>query len=563
MNGREPISLLYPADLPAADRQAGATLDEHCFRDLDIAKILDQVSPNRRGAENLDAILLRLCVNPRIIRYRQDILDDLLTMSELVTGFDALVPVLAELSYARYREDKRKPVFHEVVWRLNELARLVECTTGLHALLSQYRAQLRSEGLQHLLAYVSDARDDPVFRNLEQELPDLQRQTEQVQSLTIGVNLNQHLLPVEAALLSINNAPVSETSLLKKLFGKGADSIQGIAPLHSAPQDTGTGVAVSPLLTPLFRDVADVLDKTCRPLAHALKRYTGLQSRALAAIGKELQFYTRAAAFITKMQKTGLPMCKPNIVAPEERVFEVDDNYNINLALHQMADHPEQSLPGKVIANTVTMNGEGRIFLLTGPNKGGKTTYMQAVGLTHVLAQAGLYVPGTRARISPVDALHTHFPEEEQFDAGTGRFGDEARRMQAIFTEITRHSLVLLNESFSSTSPAEALELSCDITRLLRQLGARAIFATHLHELAADADALNNSVAGDSRIVSMVASRIPDETAAQEAALQRSYHVRPGPPMQSSRARELARQYGVSFEQLHDLLHQRGVIPTA
>jgi DNA mismatch repair ATPase MutS len=199
-------------------------------------------------------------------------------------------------------------------------------------------------------------------------------------------------------------------------------------------------------------------------------------------------------------------------------------------------------------------------LLLTGPNKGGKTTYMQAIGVSQVLAQAGLYVPGTQAKISPVDVLHTHFPEEEQFDAGTGRFGDEAQRMHAIFTHITRHSLVLLNESFSSTSPAEALALSRDIVRLLREMGTRSVFATHLHELAAEADVLNASITGDSHILSLVASLIEEERAENGTAVTRSYKIIPSPPMQSSRARELARQYGVSFDQLHQLLRKRGVM---
>jgi DNA mismatch repair ATPase MutS len=71
--------------------------------------------------------------------------------------------------------------------------------------------------------------------------------------------------------------------------------------------------------------------------------------------------------------------------------------------------------------------------ILTGPNQGGKTTYMQAIGLAQVMAQSGLFVPGRRARISPVDGIHTHFPVEERVGLGLGRFGDEARRIRTLF----------------------------------------------------------------------------------------------------------------------------------
>ena len=101
---------------------------------------------------------------------------------------------------------------------------------------------------------------------------------------------------------------------------------------------------------------------------------------------------------------------------------------------------------------------------------------------------------------------------EEQLPKGTGRFGDKAQRLSQIFACSTRHSLILLNESLASTNPGESLYIAQDIVRILRRLGARAIFATHLHELAADVATLNASTDGDSDIVSLVASRTETET---------------------------------------------------
>ena len=83
--------------------------------------------------------------------------------------------------------------------------------------------------------------------------------------------------------------------------------------------------------------------------------------------------------------------------------------------------------------------------------------------------------------------------------------------------------------------------------RILRRLGARAIFATHLHELAADVAALNASTTGESRIVSLVASRIE----AGDDGPRRSYKIAPGPPLGRSYAREIAAQYGISYDSAH------------
>jgi DNA mismatch repair ATPase MutS len=244
----------------------------------------------------------------------------------------------------------------------------------------------------------------------------------------------------------------------------------------------------------------------------------------------------------------------------EARLFQVQANYNINLYTQLSQSYHKTPLAEQIIANDVQMDENGRIFILTGPNQGGKTTYIQAIGLTQLLAQAGLWVPGSQATISPVDAIYTHFPLEEQLERGTGRFGDEAQRLNEIFQEATPHSLVLLNESLASTAVGESIYLAQDIVRIMRLVGLRAIFATHFHELAETADQLNADTPGSSAIVSLVASRIDTTAPDQATALRRSYHIQPGPPMGRSFARELAQKYGMSYEQLTDMLAQRGII---
>jgi len=254
-----------------------------------------------------------------------------------------------------------------------------------------------------------------------------------------------------------------------------------------------------------------------------------------------------------RLRSHGLPVCRPAIAPMTERVCDLHGAYNLNLALHQM-EHTTGTLP--MVTNDIQMGDHGRIGILTGPNQGGKTTYTQMVGLCQILAQTGLWVPAARAQLSPVDNVYTHYPVAEQVARGTGRFGEEAQRLSHIFARGTRHSLLLLNESLASTNPGESLYIAQDVVRILRRLGARAIFATHLHELAADVEALNASTAGDSRIVSLVASR----REAEDSTPHRSYKIAPGPPLGRSYAREIAAQYGMSYDQLSSLLQQRGVL---
>lgn len=241
----------------------------------------------------------------------------------------------------------------------------------------------------------------------------------------------------------------------------------------------------------------------------------------------------------------------------------VEETYNLNLALRLLqARKAKDDLRGAVVANDVAFDRSGRIFILTGPNRGGKTTYTQAVGLLQVLLQAGLYVPGARALMSPVDGIYTHFPVVEKLNLDTGRLGEEAKRLSDIFHGATCHSLVLLNESLSSTSPAESLYLSRDVVSGLRLLGARGIFATHLHELARDVSSINAGVQGDSQVVSLVAGTMERNggDGSSEKVVERTYKISPGPPLGISYAAEIASQYGISLTKIVSTLRERNVI---
>ena len=137
-----------------------------------------------------------------------------------------------------------------------------------------------------------------------------------------------------------------------------------------------------------------------------------------------------------------------------------------------------------------------------------------------------------------------------------GRLGEEAHRLSEVFQKASRYSLVLLNETLSTTSPGECLYLARDIVRALKLLGVRAVYATHLHELA-ETEAFEDTTS-DSPVVSLVAGTAPDQTTPE--SVRRTYKIVPAPPTGMSFAKDIARKYGISFEQLSQVLQERKVI---
>jgi DNA mismatch repair ATPase MutS len=178
------------------------------------------------------------------------------------------------------------------------------------------------------------------------------------------------------------------------------------------------------------------------------------------------------------------------------------------------------------------------------------------------MAQIGLYVPAAKAKLSPVDMIYTHFPSEEKPDSNLGRLGEESKRLEEIFKKATRYSLVLLNESLSSTSAGESLYIAKDIVCALKLLGVRAVFATHLHDLALDLDFFNKNKLGDSRVISLVSGvyNVEDTIKNNNEIAIRTYKIIPGPPLGNSYARDIASRFGISLDNLVKTLKERDVV---
>ena len=551
-DGLASFSLLEPKGFGAASDAGFLELSPAAAHDLGLEEIIAAFAPDRDHQKEIRPLFSRLPCDPAVITYRQAVLDDLLANPALAERFTSLLPVIDSLFAASHHSEREMPWLHEVVWRAGELQNIIDCFEGIGEILGSAWDQIQSEALRGLHEEVRKAQNDTTYQNLVRELPGLLAKLRSSASITIGVNLDANLRPVQATLLSVNEKPFKSQSLLNWLFGARADR-EGIAPLHSVPQrnvEGPYGSAVDPMMVPLFADLANVLERTAIPIADQLRQYASLHGQLFTNLRQGLIFYLGATRLIQKLQTRGLPMCRPQIVPAEERICDVMASFNLHLVLkHSVTE-------SAIVRNDIHMGPGGHIFVLTGPNSGGKTTYMQGVGVLHILAQVGCYVPGEQAIISPLDHLFTHFPLEEKAELDTGRFGEEAMRLGKIFEEVTRRSLVLLNETLSSTSFSESLYLAQDIVLILRRVGACAIYATHLHELAKRVDELNNSVVGDSTIVSVVSS--PMETAGADG--RASYRLEIRPPLGQSYAREIAARYGISYQQLEKVLSERGVL---
>src|SRR5512139_881748 len=421
------FSLLHPMGVANSFPQQNDFLElsPGALHDLGFDEILAAFAPGLAHQKEIRALFSRLPRDPQVIAYRQAVLEDLLANPDLAERLAALLPVIDSFFEYTYRAEREMSWLHEVVWRAGELQNVIDCFESTGQTLRAAGDRLHSEGLRALREEIGRAQSDPGYQSLVREMPALLARLQGVRSITVGVNLDASLRPVQAALLDVREHPFTDQSLLNRLFGVRREK-EGLAPLHSAPRrmveghyafpiSSDLGWAVDPMLIPLFSDLARILEKAAVPVADKLNQYIRMHGQFLTELRQGLIFYLGAIRFIRRFEALGLPMCRPQIAPIEERTCEVTQSYNVHLVLRSPQDGPA------VVRNDIRIGPGGHILILTGPNHGGKTTYMQGAGVVHILAQAGLRVPGEQAVISPLDQLLTHFPIEEKPDADTGR----------------------------------------------------------------------------------------------------------------------------------------------
>ncbi|HZY61189.1 MAG TPA: DNA mismatch repair protein MutS [Edaphobacter sp.] len=153
----------------------------------------------------------------------------------------------------------------------------------------------------------------------------------------------------------------------------------------------------------------------------------------------------------------------------------------------------EESGSGRFVPNSVHLDADAgpAVLLITGPNMGGKSTYLRQAALLVVMAQCGCFVPAEQMRLGLVDRIYTRIGASDNVARGRSTFMVEMTETAAILNTATNRSLVLLDEMGRGTATYDGLSLAwATVEHLHDRIGARTLFATHYHELTLLADRL-------------------------------------------------------------------------
>jgi len=267
------------------------------------------------------------------------------------------------------------------------------------------------------------------------------------------------------------------------------------------------------------RALSELRDRGINRVADALAQSAQHVQSFFEMLRFELGFYVACLNLHDRLGEIGAPVCLPTPVEDAPAAFSCRKLHDVSLTL---------TMGRAAIGNTVNADGKP-LVIVTGANKGGKSTFLRSVGLAEMMMHAGMFVGAEAFSSSLVDGVFTHYKREEDETMESGKFDEELVRMSAIADHVTPGSIVLFNESFAATNEREGAAVARQIVDALLDSGARVVFVTHMYALAHGFEE-----AQPEDVLFLRAERGEDGS--------RSFRLREAPPLETSYGEDLYEQ---------------------
>ena len=575
MEIKKNYSIIYP-DFDGVEYKQ---LSETACHDLALDMLCKNLTDNNKEYKMIMDVISNMTSDVRVCEYRQKVFCDILKfpdlrkqMTELFDKFE----FMRNFGVHHLNADEKTGIWH-LLRRLDELKDYITCVEAMQKCLTENA--IESEGLKGFAKYVDKLYRDAGFGELKKDIAELKIHASEVKSVTVGINVNERFEATGLGLISINNKQFKKSGIVSNfadalsskqkiqdgtdwdgnmhyhsvdslpdsdgLFGavmnKGGKI--GLITMSGMTGGGGAGETMAKIVkgdgasnsTYCISDVANkMLDMLLKKLRDTLNKYADIVVVNISHIIPEFVYYIRFAEFIEKNIARGYLFCEANVIDTDDIQMEAKGFYNLKLAVAGLKNE-------NIVTNDLNFDKDHTVYILTGANRGGKTTVTQAVGIMYVLAQGGIFVPATSFDYKPLDCIYTHFPADEDKTLDLGRLGEECIRFRENYNACTKDSLYLLNESFSTTSFEEGYYIAKDSVKALLKKTVKTIYNTHMHKLGESIDELNQNC--DVRASSIVV---------QSKDGQRSFKIEVAPPEGMSYARDIAQKYGVTYEMLTD-----------
>lgn len=519
------VHLLHPDQNAsrAGDLPAGSA---DLIADLDLAPVLAAMTPSRELDALCPAVLLTPLTAVEDIRWRQQILADVLADP---TGMQRLFELAGQAL-----ESQRgawlwsgRTADSALARAVHGLAALLPFLSELSGLADRLLPSVRSPGLRLLCRRLVDDLDTGYLQQVRALLGQL--------SFPAGVTTRTSIG---------EDGMLSAFELLAPVGGRRPWwAVLGFSPpgrLHFtlAERDEAGARALGELRNDALHEIAAIATQANEHVAGFFRQ-----------LRWEAGFYVGCRRLHDRLRAAGVGICWPEPIplppVPPSRPGPADVPTAAEPPSSERAPQPAQrdwtgaelDVTGLMPLNLAIRSGHAPVgndlsgpvslMVVTGANQGGKTTFLRSLGIAQLLMQAGMFVPASAFRGGLVGAVHTHFRRAEDDDLESGKLDEELTRMSRIVDRVRPGELVLMNESFAATDEIEGSWIAADIIDALLEHRVRVLLVTHFHALAQHYRQRPGTVF-------LRAERLPDG--------RRSHRLVPGAPHPTSHGMDLFEQ---------------------
>jgi DNA mismatch repair protein MutS len=506
-------SLLF-LEAPGTSGSDGDT-DRSFALDLNLDQVVAGIAGDREDRDLIAEVLFARLRDGSTVRYRQEVfrdLDDTALLDAVLRFTGPMAEVrahLRQLATMRYRYQREG-------WLLDAASIYCEAVRSLAGRLSS--AQVSSRGLiafrDYLAAYASSAR----FTALADE----------TRACVCALGRVRYCIRVRGPRVEVSRyeGEADYSAAVLKTFERFQQDEPNDYLIHYR-----TKPGMNHVTAQITERVARLFPEEFTALADYSRRHAAFLDGGIRQVDQELRFYLAYLDYTRPLRQAGLRFCYPDVSSTAKEVSAVG-TFDLALARKLVADRKP------VVTNDFRLAGPERILVVTGPNQGGKTTFARTFGQLHHLAGIGCPVPGSAARLLLPDRIFTHFEREEDLARMSGRLEDDLVRIGEILRTATSGSIIILNETFASTTLHDAQFLGTKLLTKVMRFDALCVYVTFVDELASLGE----------QVVSMMSTVVPGHPA------ERTFKIVRKPADGLAFALAIAEKHGLTHDRLRERL---------